>query len=240
MKNPSHVTSKLKSLLALSAGAVALPQAADAAVIYSGVINQQVGFSSGFGPSFTMDLPGTASLTINRADNGVPGFTYGSNTYTAIPPTTQRVDVGGNSVVQIRRFPSAGAYFARRNSAGLTWDAIADTVGPSARIGWRNLPGGTATPGAVNGPGSFTDKYIAFRFQDTDAGNADRYGWVGLSMTVDANTGPDVTVRDWAYDDSGEKIQLGAVPEPSSAALLALGALALGGVRRWRASKRSN
>jgi hypothetical protein len=239
MKTPSHVTSKLKSLLALSAGAVAIPQAADA--FYSGVINEQVGFSPGFGSSYTMDLPGTAALTINRADNGQGSYHFpSSDSYPAVPPTTQQVNVAGNSVVQIRRYPAAGAYFARRNSAGLTWDAIVDTVGSSARIGWRDLPGGTATPGNVNGPGSFTDKYIAFRFEDTDAGNALRYGWVGLSMTVDANTGPDVTVHGWAYDDSGEKIATGVVPEPSSVALTALGALALGGVRRWRASKRSS
>jgi hypothetical protein len=61
--------------------------------------------------------------------------------------------------------------------------------------------------------------------------------------------GPDVTLLSYAYDDGGLKIETGqtqrpptgAVPEPTSIALGALGALVLGApaLRRWRAQKKA-
>ena len=241
MKTLSDHHSKLKALLAVSAGAVALPQVVDAAIIYSGTINEQVGFSPGFNASYTLDLPGNADLQLIRAS--VPG------SYPVNLSNTARVDFRQlNGYARVRAYGGTPA-FAKRNSVGLTWDGIVGQTVTSARIGWRSTYFTTSGPaGGVRGPGSFTDKYIAFKFQDSTAGNADRYGWALISMSVTGGfpvgSGPDVTLTSWAYDDSGAKIAMGAgavaaVPEPSAAALMAIGALALGGVRRWRASKRA-
>jgi len=135
--------------------------------------------------------------------------------------------------------------FAKRANAGATWSAIGTQAKTGGLIGKRvsYFYLSSLTGGGVYGPGSFTDKYVAFKFQDSTAGNADRYGWALLSMNIDSGTGPDVTLQRWAYDNTGAKIAMGAVvPEPTSAALVMFGALAFGamGVRRWRAQKKAH
>jgi hypothetical protein len=222
---PNH---KLTSLLALSAGALAAPTVADAAIIYSGVINQKVGFSTGFGDDYAIFLPGTARLLLDRQ-------AFGSGYY-----GTWRVRLAQTAgYARVKRSGLYG-YFALRNNAGLTWDIMGGVPDGGPKIGERKSSYGTSH--WVVGPGSFNDKYIAFMFKDSTQGNADRYGWALMSMAVTPTTGPDATLTSWAYDDTGAKIAMGdvaAVPEPSSAVLMAMGALVLGsrGVRRWRSRK---
>lgn len=230
MKNTPG-NSKLVSLLGLSAGAMALPQAADAQIVYSGVLDEKVGFSSGFGLSYTLDLPGEADLQLIRTSTATP--------YLA----TARVDLKRlNGYARIGGYNPGGGYFAKRNAPGATWDGIDPVLCSTGLIGRRQTTTGTAPDGPV-GPGDFTDLYVAFRFADSTAGDATRYGWAELSMTVGIGSGPDVTLSGFAYDASGAMIAMGdtggAIPEPAtSAAITALCALAFGGVRRWRAGKK--
>jgi len=79
--------------------------------------------------------------------------------------------------------------------------------------------------------------YIGFRFLDDGDSGTTLYGWANISIDTNANT---FTMTEWAYDDSGAGIEVGAVPEPE-ATVTGLAALALGaaGLRRWRKSRKS-
>lgn len=74
------------------------------------------------------------------------------------------------------------------------------------------------------------DGYLGFRFDNGATPTDKHYGWV--RATGDAS-GAVLTLNEWGYEsDVNTAIEAGAVPEPSSLALLALGACAMGSYRR--------
>jgi hypothetical protein len=72
--------------------------------------------------------------------------------------------------------------------------------------------------------------YLGFRF---DSGSGMQYGWMRLRMDEGA-PGNSFTVLDYAYGDVGDMVSAGAIPEPGSLGLLALGGLGLMAWRRHR------
>jgi hypothetical protein len=77
--------------------------------------------------------------------------------------------------------------------------------------------------GYENFPNSFIHLYLAFKFSDGTQGSPVYYGWVDASLSNPlAGSGPDLTIFRYAYDNTGAKIPMGAIPEPAPAALLAL------------------
>jgi hypothetical protein len=211
---------KLLSLLALAAGAAAMPQTSNADIIYtpSGVTIRWEGDQV----FLTPNLPGNVQLGFNARRSGT--FTF----------TSSRFITGG----------ARGSGYLRMRLALVTqplvWDQIAGNLAPNASFGWAT---------SAHNSGGFAPGYLAFEFRDsTQTGSPMRYGWVGLSMAngnlSTGNDFPRLTISGWAYDNSGAQIPMGAtatVPEPSAMALLALGALTLGakGLRSWRRDRAS-
>jgi len=207
---------KLISLLALAAGAAAMPQTSSADIIYteSGATVSWEGLRS----FMTGNLPGDAQLGFDAHRSGF------------FSSTSVRFITGGKR---------GGGYLQLKLalvSQPLLWDQIA---APTATAGSF-----ASAQSTTHGGEPFTGLYLAFEFRDsTQAGSPMRYGWAGLNLAngnlITGNNFPALTITGWAYDNTGAQIPMGAVPEPSSTALLALGALALGarGVRSWRRNR---
>ena len=77
---------------------------------------------------------------------------------------------------------------------------------------------------------SGNEGYIGFKLT-TDSSEGPFYGWMRVVLANDGTTG---LIRDWAYDNSGAPITVGAVPEPSAITLTA--ACAAGFAMRRRRS----
>jgi hypothetical protein len=78
--------------------------------------------------------------------------------------------------------------------------------------------------------------YVGVRFVNEALGGITNFGWVLLS-TTSGSSGFPVTVVSWAYENSGGSIAAGAIPEPSTTALLGVMAAGAFGVRQWRRRK---
>ena len=109
-----------------------------------------------------------------------------------------------------------------------------------ATVGPANLFSGASSGGAgynslFLAPGA--TGYLGMRFTNDNTG-AINYGYIHFKNTATTGaTGYPATIIDYAYENTGLAITI--VPEPTTNAVLGLGALALGAasVRRWRKDK---
>ncbi|NCD35402.1 MAG: PEP-CTERM sorting domain-containing protein [Spartobacteria bacterium] len=173
------------------------------------------------------------------------GLTAG-NTYTLIDIN----DAGGNDL-SISINYGGGVWFAY--ARGANGAKILGSGGAGVNLvlkysydqtvsgGWGTLPngyffkgktaGGAITAGSFNG----ADGYMGFTI---DYGAGTRYGWLYVDNI--SQSGDNVRIVDWAYEDSGGTIKAGdrgggggdAVPEPTGLALLACGAAGIYALRR--------
>ena len=219
---------KLVSLLALAAGAAALPQTGHADIIYNDLSSNPAVVGFGGASSFEFALPGKARFGFTRRSTV-------SSTLTATVPVTFRTviagDLGGRAGAGIRGGEDG---FAAAAAAGAAWS--------QGQFTWRYVTVGIASNGGHTPTGDYDKQYLAWTFTDSTPGGGNRYGWVEVSLNVNnvvsgnPTSGPKVTIWGYAYDNTGAKPNLGQVPEPTSLSLLVFGALALGarGMRSWR------
>jgi hypothetical protein len=218
---------KLTSLLALAAGAVTLPQTGHADIIFTslGPSGYSVGFTAQEALQFV--VPGTANVGFQRR---------ATITYTSPGSLEVNVrfilagDLGGGAGGGI----NGNQQIAANLPLGATWDFA--PMHPNLLVARADDLNGQS-PAA-----GFDHQYYAWYFTDDTLGGGERYGWVEVSLAMAGYNagGPTLTIWSYAYDDSGLRPTMGQVPEPTSGALLALGAMALGarGVRKWRQGRK--
>ena len=222
-------SSKLVSLLALAAGAVAMPQTSHADIIYTDLSASPVVVGFGGTNQFTFSgLPGGAQFGFQTRATSRKTQPYGA--FTIRYHTVSVAQMGG----------TAQAGLLEKANGFAVPEPKSAVVSPGASF-YLNVPVGTQSitySGRPHGPNSYNHEYLAWGFYDT-AQSANRFGWVEIGLSVGSTNDPNVTVYGYAYDNQGNPIPMGQVPEPAPMGILALGALALGakGVRVWRRNR---
>lgn len=259
----------LSSILSLAAGAGALSTGgqADADTIVKQYFTpaKTVGFGGSDLASWSLPLPGAAgNIEIKASSNSdsqrafvkafgtaASGVTFGGQTANRSVnyPTTS---LGNNVAFRTAGGVSASASTPNWNAADRTADLVAGAfIISSAYVITGTGPGPTYPYYKTwkgRGPGGFTDKYLLFKFTNTEQ-SAINYGWIHLASatrTVGDKTAMSVTIDGWAYRTDGQPIGAGqtlispsAVPEidptaATSALAAAAGALSLLEQRRRR------
>jgi hypothetical protein len=231
------------SLSALGAGALFGSATAEAGVVYSGPVNQVVGFGIDASSFYDSGPFGPSSTHFSF-------FTFASY----FPPFNQR-GILASACGCLGFLTSSG--FLKMVDKGALWPVgsiyKSSSFAGIARRVWFSAPGSggsgtippTGTPSHyADGLAPFDDKYALFAF---GTGPDTLYGWIHLSLSVtdlfgsDPVLGPNLTIVDWAFEDSGQTLAAGDAPEPATAIPTGLTALALGavGLRNWRKTRKA-
>ena len=172
-----------------------------------------------------------ADIDIDR--DGLTDFSlrYFSSEFSVIPKVHGAVWAFPNNLPDLNRNAvalSSVSVIPPVSEAGERWDsgsvsALGGRFGPTlGSISSRN-------GGRVVGPFAGIEAFLGFRLQQPDG---EHYGWMRVDM-IRGYGGQVVNVSDWAYNTvPGQSIAAGAVPEPGTLALLALGIAALWKLRR--------
>ena len=129
-------------------------------------------------------------------------------------------------------FSGQSIYLNGNTRVALNGGGAPDNLTPGTLVGPALTFSGVSFYGSVAIPANQTG-YIGFSFDpDMVPGAQTLYGWYRIS--VGDNVLGDGAISEWAFDNSGAPITVGAVPEPSSIALLAMGAAGVLALRRRR------
>ena len=198
-----------KQMLALSAAAAAvtgvgIAQDAQAVIVHSGAVNINI-------PSTTAGVYLNVQTGVNNPNPAlVPGWDLNPWSSTSLNNFTPTPNPGGGEMV----------------GSGLNYNNLAPGTPISAASTYAAAGTSTINPATPLNFNS-SNNLFGFRFINEANGNAIHYGWYRVSLSASAFSQPR-SIVEYAYESqAGAGIPAGAVPEPASLGLLAVGAVGL-------------
>lgn len=189
---------------------------------------------------FANTTPSDAVITYSGIQNApISKLAVGYGVYIGVEPPFPIAQGTNAGTWDLNPYKTGQSLYVNANTRVALVASGGDTV--------MNLPIGTVVDGSLNwwsNPGWYGDVgiptgdtgFIGFQFDPQSVPGAQQwYGWA--RMSVGNNSTTDGTVIDWAFEDTGAAISVGAVPEPASFAMgaLAMGAMGLVALRQRRA-----
>jgi hypothetical protein len=206
----NRVDTRLAACAAAAAGAAIAAPPAEATIIWSGPVSINI-------PSTTAGIYlNVVTGVFSPTPAGAPGWDvnpYSSTGLSMFNPTV----------------PAGGVYVGVSGYYNLSTGTVIDAASLYSSGGFSAT---SPNPLALNS----SNNIIGFRFQNEATGNQIQYGWMRISLSGTSGSQPRAIVE-YAYEDSGVGIAAGAVPEPSTFALLGVMAAGALGVREWRRRK---
>jgi len=210
-----RIDGRLAAYATVAGAALAAPAipTTDATIIWSGPVNINI-------PSTTAGVYLNFATGVHDPNPAnVPGWDvnpYGSASLTMFNPSA----------------PAGGVYVGDANGYyNLTPGTL---ISAASTYTSGNISSTSPNPLNFNS----SNNIIGIRFQNESAGNQTQYGWMRISLSGSQASQPRAIVE-FAYEDSGAGIMAGAIPEPSTLALLGVMAAGALGVRAWRKRKNS-
>lgn len=180
--------------------------------------------------SFDTDFDNNGSDEVSITYFAYLGYSYysvfRSITAGALGGASFAVDPGSNQPLGLELGKGIGPALSFGQSGSLAFQQIdaTDSTYPSGYPIW----------GVVSQAGNFPnneERFLGVRFE---IDGEPVYGWVGIIFRDESSSPTKSLVTGFAYDDDGDKIGAGKVPEPHSLALLAAGAACIAAFRRRR------
>ena len=208
--SPTNRNTQLAAYAALAGAALAAPAVAEAAIIYSGPISIPI---------------------INNIDGLYINFVTGANANGSVAGWDLNPYGSGSTLTF---FTSATAGHVN-NVVGVGTLISALTAGTLIGSGSTYATTGVTSTTGTAFQTTQNTAYVGVSFQNEANANLVTYGWALLSTS--ATAGFPATLIGYAYEDTGADILAGAIPEPSTAALLGVMAAGALGIRAWRKRK---
>jgi hypothetical protein len=174
-------------------------------------------------PSYSLFYPGTLDLNIDINGDGTTDFILESGSsdinYAALIPQ------GSNMVVTMNSFVAA---MTNGETIGSSLDPVYQWSNASSTIGFLVMLLDSDSGGAEDG--NFVGKSSGYMGFDLVDNGTNYYGWMYISSPggddLNGDAGIYGVIENWAYQNSpNTPIEVGAVPEPSTWALLTAGAV---------------
>ncbi len=165
-------------------------------------------------------IPATTSGVYLNVVTGVNG---------AVPANVPGWDVNPYSSTTLSLFnptvPAGGVYQGSASNFNLALGTIVSGAGPFSSGVFSSAPNLNSS-----------NNYVGFRFQNEAAANQIQYGWLQIRLGATI-TDPSRAIVAYGFERTGAPIAVGAVPEPTTTALLGVMAAGALGVRAWRKRK---